>query len=200
MSRQVAKEFWTSCRDYPAFGSKQRRFYELMWTLPKLEGFNSLLEIGCGSGEFLDLLTKTTDIEKFFGCDISESLLAKVGSNIETFVFDMYDSSELPSADVILMWASLQYIFEDSVIEKLLASLKCKKLLIRTPCEKEDLIIEKFSKELGANYSSRYMTLDNLLKLLSKDFTVIDVARAYPERIESKFGSKQWLIECTKKV
>lgn len=43
-----------------------------------------------------------------------------------------------------------------------------------------------------------YMTLDNLIKLLGQEFTVIDVTRAYPDAIESKFGSKQWLIECIK--
>jgi len=71
-------------------------------------------------------------------------------------------------------------------------------LFVRTPCSKEDFSINKYSNELGDTYSSRYMTLDNLIKLLGQEFTVIDVTRAYPDAIESKFGSKQWLIECIK--
>lgn len=197
MNRKTAREFWTIRKEYPAFGSKQRRIYELVWLLPKLEA-ESLLDIGCGSGEFLDLLLRTSDIKEFYGCDISQNLLAKVDPRVKTFVYDIYKGGQLPEVDAVLLWGCLQYIFEDGVIERLLSDLKCKKLFVRTSCSKEDFSINKYSNELGDTYSSRYMTLDNLIKLLGQEFTVIDVTRAYPDAIESKFGSKQWLIECIK--
>lgn len=200
MSRKTASDFWKSRTEYPVFGSKSRRFYEVMWLVPKLGGVESLLEVGCGGGEFLELLLRLTDVREFYGCDISEPLLQKVNPKVQKFVFDMYEGkgSELPKVDVVLFWASLQYVFEDDVVEDLLEGLQCKKLFIRTPCDKEDLIINKWSEDLGGEYASRYMTLDNLLKLLSQHFTIQDVSRAYPDEIESKYGTKQWLIECIK--
>jgi trans-aconitate methyltransferase len=199
MYKDTARKFWTNVKDYPSFGSKQRRLYEVQWLVPKLK-VDSLLDIGCGSGEFLELLLRLTDIKNFYACDISEPLLSKVNPSVQKFVFDIYNgnSSELPKVDAVLLWASLQYIFDDEVILNLLKGLRCKKLFVRTPCDREDYVIEKYSEELKGEYSSRYITLDNLLKLLGQYFTISDVARAYPDDIESKYGTKQWLIECTK--
>lgn len=200
MYRKTAKTFWTTRDKYPIFGSKQRRFYQLQWLFPKLNNIKSLLSIGCGSGEFLDIILRTTDIEKIYGCDISENLLALVDSRIDTFVYDIYKGGELPRVDAVLLWASLQYIFDDKTIERLLKDLQCKKLFIRTPCNKEELKIDKYSEELKDEYSSRYMTLNHLIGLLEKHYTIDSVDRAYPEELDSKFGTKQWLIECTKNI
>jgi SAM-dependent methyltransferase len=200
MSKETAKQFWRSQTEYPSFGPKQRRFYEAMWLIPRLEGIDSLLDVGCGSGEFLELIIRMADVPVIYGCDIAENLLAKVNKKVKTFYYDFYEGESLPKVDAIILWASFQYIFEDSIVEDFLSRLDCKKLFIRTPCDREDLVIDKYSDDLGAQYSSRYITLDKLIKLLSQYFTVVDVSRAYPDDIESKYGSKQWLIECIKEV
>jgi hypothetical protein len=139
-----------------------------------------------------------TDIKEFYGRDLSANLLAKVDKRVDTDVYDIYVGGKLPRVDAVVLGGVVQYIFEDDVILKLLESLDCTKLFVRSSCNSEELAINRFSEEMGGEYSSRYMTLDHLLKLLSQSFTIVDVKRAYPDSIESKYGTKQWLVECTK--
>ena len=197
-NKDTAKRFWEGVIEYPMFGSKQRRLHEVAWLIPKLDGVETLLDLGCGSGELLELLLRMTDIKKFYGRDLSANLLAKVDKRINTDTYDIYLGGQLPKVDAIILGGVLQYIFEDDIILKLLESLNCKKLFVRSACNSEELVINKFSEEMGGEYSSRYMTLEYLLKLLSHSFAIVDVRRAYPDNIESKYGTKQWFIECTK--
>lgn len=197
-NKDTAKRFWEGVIEYPMFGSKQRRLHEVAWLIPKLDGVETLLDLGCGSGELLALLLRMTDIKKFYGRDLSANLLAKVDKRINTDTYDIYLGGQLPKVDAIILGGVLQYIFEDDIILKLLESLNCKKLFVRSVCNSEELVINKFSEEMGGEYSSRYMTLEHLLKLLSHSFAIVDVRRAYPDNIESKYGTKQWFIECTK--
>lgn len=197
-NKDTAKRFWEGVIEYPVFGSKQRRLHEVAWLIPKLDGVETLLDLGCGSGELLELLLRMTDIKKFYGRDLSANLLAKVDKRVDTDVYDIYAGGQLPEVDAIILGCVLQYIFEDDIILKLLESLNCKKLFVRSACNSEELVINKFSEEMGGEYSSRYMTLEYLLKLLSHSFAIVDVRRAYPDNIESKYGTKQWFIECTK--
>ena len=197
-NKDTAKKFWEGIVEYPVFGSKQRRLHEVVWLVPRLEGVESLLDLGCGSGELLDLLLRMTDIKEFYGRDLSANLLAKVDKRVDTDVYDIYVGGKLPRVDAVVLGGVVQYIFEDEVILKLLESLDCTKLFVRSSCNSEELAINRFSEEMGGEYSSRYMTLDHLLKLLSQSFTIVDVKRAYPDSIESKYGTKQWLVECTK--
>lgn len=197
-NKDTAKRFWEGVIEYPVFGSKQRRLHEVAWLIPKLDGVDTLLDLGCGSGELLELLLRMTDIKKFYGRDLSANLLAKVDKRIDTDTYDIYLGGQLPKVDAIILGGVLQYIFEDDIILKLLESLNCKKLFVRSACNSEELVINKFSEEMGGEYSSRYMTLEYLLKLLSHSFAIVDVRRAYPDNIESKYGTKQWFIECAK--
>ena len=197
--KKTAKEFWTSRKKYPSFGSKHRRYYETMWLIPKLKGTKSILEIGCGSGEFLDIVIRMTDVEKVYGCDVSENLLVQLDKRVNAFYYDIYEGGLLPEVDSIILWGVIQYVFDDKVLSYFLKTLPCKKLYMRTPCDSKEVVIDKYSQDLGANYSSRYMTLDQVIKLLSQSYTIQSVSRAYPDEIESKYGSKQWLIECEKK-
>ena len=121
--------------------------------------------------------------------------------DISTFYYNIYTGHAPLSGkpfDVVLLWAVLQYVFDDKAIKHLLSHLHCQKLFIRTPIGDGEQI-EKYSEELGAMYSSRYFELEPLLDLIGEYFTVQEVARVYPDEIESKFGTKQCVIAAVTK-
>ena len=197
---KVSKDFWTSRTTYPKFASKIRRFHEINYLIPRLEGVTSLVDVGCGSGELLDLLLRLTDIESYIGLDISTNLLELVDKRVNTYLYDMESGQSLPDSDVTLFSGVIQYVFDDKLLEKLLNSVRSDKIIIRTSCtnESNDLLVSKYSQELGADYASNYRTLDNTLKLVAKHFTITETDRVYPDHLDSKFNSTQFWITATR--
>lgn len=200
LAQQTAKEFWTSRKEYPSFGSKKRRFHEIEYLAPKLLGCKTLVDIGCGDGSQLLLLKQLTNIKTFYGLDLSENLLKQLNKkdpNIGTFIYDFYDKDAyIPESDVTLLSGSIQYIMDNGTLQNVLNKIIADKIIIRTSCtnEPEDLIINHYSEELKANYASRYMTLANTLQQIGMQFKITDVKRVYPNELDSKFNSYQWWI------
>jgi hypothetical protein len=82
----------------------------------------------------------------------------------------------------------------------LVEKLRTKKLFLRAPCtlKEEDELVDTFSKELEQNYTAIYRTRENLEKLVSKYFKILDIINIYPDEIESKFGTIQYYFRCEK--
>lgn len=194
--KSVAENFWKEQLVYPQFGTiKQRRLHELKYLVPKLSG-ETLLDLGCGDGSLLNCLLELTDFKKYYGFDFSKNLLKNLNPKIKSQVFNVYDKrfSEIPTVDNIICGGMIGYIFEDEIIEDMLKNLKTKKLFLRTPCtlKSEDDYVNTYSKKLQSNYSSKYRTVSNVIKLIEKNFIIESIDRAYPDNIESEYDTKQF--------
>lgn len=203
MSKDTAKEFWEQSVDYPPYKFiKERRLFEVNYLVPRLKGVKSLLDLGCGDGDLIKCLAPLTHIEKFYGYDLSANLLKHLERIAETKVYDCYSGEPLPQTDVTLMTGLTIYLFEDEAIDKLMSLVQSPVVYVRSTCtlKDEDELIDTYSKELGRNYSARYTTLEHLLKVIGKRFTIEDVSRIYPDDIESAFGSKQFYIKGVKRI
>lgn len=197
--KEVAKKFWQSKEQYPPYEHiKERRLFELNFLLPRLKG-KTLVDIGCGDGALLNCLYHLTDMQ-LFGLDISTSLMKGVNPNIKTYEFDCYDPPFTVDMDVVILAGVIQYIFEDDKLSDLLRDIHSPLLFVRSACASEDEIVNKKSKELGEQYASRYRTVDQVRKLLGEFFLVTEVERIYPDKIESKFGTKQYYFVCERRA
>jgi len=199
MSYKVAKKFWITRKIYPAYPHNfKRRFLDLSFILNNLDDEKSLLDIGCADCSMLILLRELTPIKNLYGVDISNKLMRKE-KGLRLITADVTKKINLPETDICLCFGIFPYIFDDDHIYNILNNIKSNKLLVRAPCalnEENKHTINKFSKELGANYSAIYRTLDSYKVILSKHFDVKEVIRAYPDNIESKYGSKQYYFIC----
>lgn len=190
------KQFWINKKEYPVFGSRLRRFYELMWLIPHLKG-NSILDLGCGDGTLLELINKTSNIKKYYGYDISENLLKKVGSFVKTKKYDFYKAESLPKTDNAVLFGVINYLLDDKSLNRLLRKINSPLIFIKTPCTNKDLRIYTNSR-IGKEYVSYYRTLDHVIDLISKHFRILEIVRAYPKKIDSKFGSVMYFIKAQK--
>ena len=192
------REFWLSVETYPPFGPKLRRFYELEYLVPQLKG-DSLLDIGCGDGTLLHLLMETTDIKDFFACDISPRLLAFVDDSVIKFTYDAYEPTSLPAADIALLSSVVHYITDDDILQRFMKNIQSRVVFIKAPCVEEGETIGRTKSGVGDNYVACYRRLEELLAIVGRVFDIADVSRAYPDEIESKFGSLQFWIKGVKK-
>lgn len=201
-AKDTAREFWRGSSAYPKYPFiKERRLCELNYLVPQIKDCGSLLDLGCGDGALLNCLVHLTNIKRFYGYDLSAKLLKNVNSRVQTRVFDCYHPTRLPRTDVTIIGALLPYLFDDEVIKRVLELVRSEILYVRAVCtlEKEDKTIQTFSKQLGRNYSARYMTLPRTLNLIGEFFNIVAVDRIYPDEIESQFGTKQFYIKGSKK-
>jgi trans-aconitate methyltransferase len=201
--RQTAKGFWTSAVQYPNYGTtKQRRLHELNYLVPRLTG-NTLIDLGCGDGALLNCLLNLTEFKNFYGFDISKKLIDNLHPSIKRQIVDFYNfrAGDMPRADAVIMAGVIAYIFDDSVIDRVLAALPTNKLFLRVPCTlgPERELINSYSVDLDAEYASVYRTLPEVTDLIAQHFDIISIDRVYPDTIESKYNTKQYYIHGIKK-
>ena len=196
---ETAKQFWQSQTTYPKYGNiKNRRLHELNYLVPKLKDVKSLLDLGCGDGALINCLHHLTDIEKYYGYDIADNLMK--GTKAELKHYDCSQAGTLPAVDFIVFAGVIPYLEDDEVDNVLQRiALATRKLYIKAPCSMDKPErISKFSDKLQANYESYYRTIPQMIELISKHFKISDVSRAYPDEIESEFGTKQIIFLCSK--
>lgn len=193
-----AKQFWTSQTTYPNYGTiKQRRLHELNYLVPKLNGVKSLLDLGCGDGALIKCLRELTDIETYYGYDIADSLMKDTPAILKHY--DCTAPEELPEVDFTVFAGVIPFLFEDLEVENVLKQIKSPILYIKAPCSMDTPTkVDTFSEQLQANYASYYRTIPQMIDIISKHFKINDVSRAYPDEIESKFGTKQIIFLCKK--
>lgn len=187
----VVKQLYDRER-YPSFPHiKTRRLHELNWLVPRLRGNGaSLLDIGCGDGSLVNCLFHLTDLE-LQACDFAEKLMQGVNPRIRTFVYDCRQPGPLPKTDIVVIAGVFPYLFEDVEVTALLGFMTAPLLFVRATCGNDERI-EGFSKDLGAPYKSRYRSVDQVKALLSSRYPSVSADRAYPDDIESAYGTKQW--------
>ena len=105
---------------------------------------NSLIDIGCGTGNTLEFIKNKTGLENLYGVDVSQSCLlkAKARVNCDTFLGSVLDNNfikEIPKRfDFVLLSAVLHHLIgktrKESRNYSLLAILNCLKLLKDNGC------------------------------------------------------------------
>lgn len=197
MSTDIARNFWKQQVTYPFPFTRRRRIHELNYLVPRLQklGGKRLLDLGCGDGALLECLVHLVDYDQFFGFDVAEGLLNGIKSGITTAVYDISSPTALPEVDVTVMAGVIQYVFDDSAVTRVLEYITSPRLYVRSTCT----LLPEDEEVVNDGYASRYRTVPHTFELLSQHFLVTAVDRVYPDEIESKYGTKQFYFECTRR-
>lgn len=214
---KTAQKFWKSRSKYPVFGSKERRAYEgeyLARTIPMMTGKKSfsVLDIGCGAGEQLAMLSQLLDLESIEGWDLSKKFVEIAKKTMPGCEFKVVDlESEavvVPNVDVVILSGVIQYL-SDEMLGLLLLRIaetpsEAPVLILKTSCptgadESDVRPLQVFSESFKADYGAIYRPLHEVLKLVGKYYSVQEVRRAYPDELESKFNTMQWWIALKRK-
>ena len=150
------------------------------------------------------LLRELSYVTVLYGYDLSESLISvaqkKLGDSAVLKNIDFLQSDALPEVDVALSLGVLPYLFTEDALTKYLNLIQCKRLIVRTPCAlDQNVVINKYSQELGADYAAIYRTVSEVEAILSSRFVLRSTERSYPNNIESKYGTKQYYFVCDAK-
>lgn len=209
MSYKIAKNFWQSRNNYPNYPNvKQRRLIDFNFIMNNADSVKSIIDLGCADGYLLIALREFTNIELFYGYDISQPLLSKLEDrwgeqkNLITKVQDFTTVMDLPCTDLAISLGMFPYIFESKDLCNILSKIKSKELIVRTPCSMsgKNEYINVFSNELESEYSAVYRTVNNCMEILKLFFKDISVESAYPDVIESKYGTKHFFFVCREKL
>ena len=205
MSYKISKGFWQNVKRYPDYpNTKQRRLIDVNFIVSNVTNLNSVLDLGCADGYLLIALREFTDAKKFYGYDISENLLHKLGlrwgkvKGLELKVCDFTNNTNYPQVDLTLSMGLFPYIFDYTDLYNIIANIKSNKFIVRAPCtvKDQDDYINTYSEDLLSNYSSIYRTTQSYLSILRIFYTNIYIEKAYPNEIESKYGTKQFFFVC----
>jgi len=216
--QRVSNAFWSGRpASYPNYGStKKRRLHEINYVLQQLQSLDgslgSLVDIGCGTGSTVTCLQELTDISSYYCYDISSGMLSTLdtrslrGATIHSNIVDLANlpaGFSFPKADVTICFGVFQYL-SDEVVSKLLRNINSRSLLIRDACympHEGRQVINTYSEQLSAQYACRYRTVTEYLQLCcdtDSGWHLKDLRRAFPDSIESNFGSKQWFVHLSK--
>jgi len=209
MYRDTAKNFWRARTKYPNYPNLlKRRLLDLNFLIDYVIDAESILDLGCGDGYLLLALREFSSIKRFYGYDLSGTMICKlrdrwgdVHGGLNAAVFDFVENNNYPDTDVIISFGSFPYVFDVKELKNIVSNINSDIFVVRSPCtmRREDEIIDKFSDDLGDNYSAVYRTVDFYVFMLSEYFVVDNVCRAYPDELESKYGTKQFFFVCKRR-
>lgn len=198
MTTQTATTYWQSQAKYPFPFTRRRRIHELNYLVPRLEraGARRLLDLGCGDGSLLECLLRLTDITEFHGYDVAADLMRGIDPRVHTAVYDISHPRDLPIVDATIVAGVIQYIFDDGIVADLFARITSPIVWVRSTCS-----LKADSEHVVRDgYASYYRTLPQTHGLLARHFEVVAVDRAYPDELESAFGTKQFYFELRRRT
>jgi hypothetical protein len=197
MSTETATAYWQSQSHYPFPFTRKRRIHELNYLLPRLErqGCRSLLDLGCGDGSLLECLLRLTDIEELHGFDVSAALMSGIDPRVRTAVFDIAQPGELPQVDATVIAGVIQYVFDDAKVAELFSRINSPVVWVRSTCS----LLPDGERVTRDGYASYYRTVPQTYELIARHFEVSGVDRAYPDALESPFGTKQFYFEAKRR-
>lgn len=210
LSTDVSRDFWKNQDFYPEYSDviKKRRLVETTFLTNWIWQNNPLYvaDIGCGNGSTVTMLQELTNIQIFYCYDISQNMLDKIdtrgvrGADFVTQQIDLCDENLKPfvKTDLTTILGVTMYLTNLQFV-KLLQNVQSKTVILRDPLSESREEINKYSEDLSSNYSAVYRTVEEYTKLLAlAGWKVKSETRAYPDEIESKFGTKQHFFVCEK--
>lgn len=198
MTTEIATEYWKSRAQYPFEFTRRRRIHELNYLVPRLEREKGrrLLDLGCGDGSLLECLLRITDYEQFYGYDIAGDLMCGMDPRIITAIYDIAGAGPLPDVDATIVAGVIQYVFDDGAVDALFARIASPVAWIRSTCT----LRPDAESVVKDGYASHYRTLPQTHALIARRFDVTSVDRAYPDELESAFGTKQFYFEARRRA
>jgi SAM-dependent methyltransferase len=207
--KTIADDFWRSRREYPPYDHVEARHNEDKNNIDReirryLNGQNSLsfCEIGCGKGEMVEHFWRNYNISRGYAYDLNPTWIQELTARgFPNWLFEESDisrrSAPFPETDVCISNGVFIYIFDDQDVTAVLSKIRSKLVLLRLPCslEPEDTWINKKSEQLKSQYAARYRKPSTFLSLgENAGLQLLKVARAWPDEIESQFGTRQFLF------
>ena len=209
LSTRVSRDFWKKQDFYPTYGKviKKRRLHEVsiltdwIWkNSPRL-----VADIGCGNGSTATILQELTDVEIFYCYDISPGMLDKIDTSgkrtatINTQPLDLCgEYLDFVLTDLTTVLGVNMYLTDEQIV-RMMTRIHSKTVILRDPTSLVHEEINKYSEGLKSDYSATYRTVDEYTELYeSAGWKVSKVFRAFPDEIESEFGTKQYFWICEK--
>lgn len=196
---------------------RDRAEKEKIMPLMKINQKNRVLDIGCGTGRWANILSK--NVEHYHGIDFNADFINYSMENFKNIPsmkftvasaenFNLEILKEKYGFDLILCFGVLIYLNDDDVFKlfdsiKLVAKNKCR-VIIREPFAIENrlTIINHFSEDMDQEYNAIYRTYDEFKEMFSRSslnpgFEIVDHGNVYePElRLNNRAETiQQWLI------
>lgn len=208
----VAAKFWHSQQDYPNYPNlAARRAHDLMEIKHMTKGITrpSFVDLGCGDGSLYREISNQIEIGYYYAFDYSQALLQKFKeqqpnqTNLKIEAIDLADCQSIPKADVTICLGVFPYIFDDKRITELIRLIPSPRIFVRAPCSvsEDSLLINDYSAALQSDYAALYRTQQQYIDCLeAAGVTITKSSRAYPDAIESPFGTKHFYFALEKSV
>jgi SAM-dependent methyltransferase len=179
---------------------------DLKYVSDHLAGHKTVYDLGCGTGQTMFTLHEMADSNIFYGCDVNAGFVADIQRKARSFprigsvvAGNFLAKDFIVRADLCLCLGVLNYVLDDTELHRLLTRIRSKTIIFRTPCSVEatDIRVDNGSVGTAGQYVSQYRTLPNLLRIVGSVFAVKNVRRAWPDALESKYGTKQFILHGT---
>ncbi len=188
MDKQVINDnFSRSAESYDAYASVQKRCAEIL--IESLDGaqFDSLLEIGCGTGNYTDILRQKYPGSKITALDISETMVEVAkeklsGHNVSFMLADAEDLRGVQEVDLITSNATLQWFSDlDASFKRFRKKLRDKGTIAVSIYGPDTF--KEFKEVLNDHYgerewltSSKFPSKNDIEKILKKNFNEYKVS------------------------
>ncbi len=200
----VSVNFWKNQKAFPEYNAniKLRRLHEINYFVPRLQSCETITDLGCGDGSLISCLRNLTNITKYYAYDISAEMLVNLElyDDVTTNRCDFSTDGNiiLEQTDVTISTGVLNYIFDTESVMNLLKKINSPVFYSRVICQHdESVIINKYSNDLKEEYASIYRTVDEYMDVFKSVFSDVKApVRCYPDEMESKYGTKQYYVEC----
>ena len=140
-------------------------FEALKQKLKKMK-FESILEIGCGSGRNLAYVQRCYPDKKIYGVDIAEQMIKEAKQNVPSATFFCCSASEIPLDD-----KSIDVVFSVHAIEQMTAVLPSVVKELKRVCKDRIVLMELFPEIqnfIGVMHNKRLGYPMDLLKRISE--------------------------------
>lgn len=156
------------------WGSKKQQFYRFQQTLDVDFTTKTILDIGCGFGDYLTFLENNhVAINEYIGLDINQDLISQASKNHPNAIFKMesiLDIDQNNLADIGIMLGVLNLNLKDKM-----DNLEYSKLFVSKAFEmvKEVLIVDFLSTNMTTDYEKEdFVYYHNPLEMLKFAFTL----------------------------
>ena len=121
---------------------------EKKFFLQKIKLSNSFIDIGCATGNFINIISKYTKIKNYLGIDISKNMVDKAKLNFPHYDFKYYDGKKIiynKKSDLVYSFGTLQYCnnYKEIISQMISASKKFVIFDLRFCLDKDLINIKK---------------------------------------------------------